>query len=323
MKLCKPFSRSLYLLPFLLLCGVLYQVIASSRNVPTLTGVTTAMAESGAVPIAPRIYAAHKLCDLSDKEIDECSGLAASRRYPGYLWVHNDSGDSARLFLINLAGKTVAQVNLQDAENVDWEDIAIVGTGKNAWLYVGDIGDNNENRKHVVIYRLHEPTIDLRHSPVTITVPCERMKLTYPDGAHNAETLIAAPDGNLIVVTKTLGESAIFRTPQPFRADAKQQLVPVGKYQFGHTGWLTRLATGGDLSPDGKRLIICTYTEAYEWTLPRVNPWTMVWQTKPNIFVLPVMKQCEAICYSADGSRIYLSSEKVPTPLYELVAKSP
>lgn len=323
MKLQKLFSGSLYVLPFLLLLGVLYQVTVVNRNQPNAIAATTPLGESSVAASAQRTYEAHKLCDLNNKEIDECSGLAASRRYPGYLWVHNDSGDSARLFLINLAGQTVAQVNLEGAENKDWEDIAIVGTGKNAWLYVGDIGDNNENRKHITIYRLREPTIDLRHPPATITVSCERMKVTYPDGPHNAETLIAAPDGNLIIVTKTLGESEIFRTPQLFKNDVKQQLVPVGKFQFGHTGFLTRLATGGDFSPDGKRLVICTYTEAYEWTLPRANSWTTVWQTKPNVFTLPVMKQCEAICYSADGSRLYLSSEKVPTPLYEMVARKP
>lgn len=274
-----------------------------------------------ATDATPRDYEAHKLCDLSDKAIDECSGLAASRRYPGLLWAHNDSGDTARLFLINLQGQTMTQVHLQGAENVDWEDIEIVGTGRATWLYVGDIGDNNSIRPNTVIYRLREPNLDLAHAPPNVTVPCERMTLTYPDGPHNAETLIALPDGNLIIVTKTLDDSQIFKTSQPFQVGATQQLTEIGKYRFGHVGYMTRLATGGDLSPDGKRLVICTYAEAYEWLLPPNRSWTALWQTTPHIFTLPPMKQCEGICYSADGQRIYLSGERLPAPLYELVAR--
>lgn len=263
-------------------------------------------------------YSARKLCDLQDEAINECSGLAASRRYPGYLWTHNDSGDTARLFLINRQGKTITQVKLQGAKNKDWEDIAIAGRGRAAWLYAGDIGDNDEKRPNIAVYRLREPGLDPQHAPPNVTVPCEKMTLTYPDGPHNAETLIATPAGDLIIVTKTLDVSEVFKTSRPFKANTAQKLVQVGKYRFGHTGYMTRLATGGDLSPDGRHIVVITYAEGYEWTLPARDPWTTVWQTTPRVFALPAMKQCEAVCYGADGRHLYLSSEKRPTPLYEL-----
>lgn len=266
----------------------------------------------------PPPYKATKLCELQDEAIDECSGLAASRRYPGYLWMHNDSGDEARLFLVSQHGQTVAQVKLAGANSEDWEDMAIAGTEQNAWLYAGDIGDNAEGRAQIVIYRLREPVVNLQNAPQTLTLPCEKMTLTYADGPHNAETLIATPQGEIIIVTKTTAESMIFKTPQPFKANTTQKLVQVGRFQFGHVGFMTRMTTAGDLSPDGKRLVVSTYAEAYEWTLPAIDPWKTFWKTTPKVITLPRMKQSEAICYSADGKRLYVSSEQRPTPLYAL-----
>ncbi|HVF10688.1 MAG TPA: hypothetical protein VNA16_07790 [Abditibacteriaceae bacterium] len=271
-------------------------------------------------PAAPPVpnYQARKLCELGDERIDESSGLAASRRYPGYLWTHNDSGDNSRLFLINQQGQTVATVLLEGAGARDWEDMAVAGKGSDAWVYVGDIGDNLGWRPTVVIYRWREPELDFSKGAVSLTVPCERLILAYPDGPHDAETLLATTEGNLIIVTKTMGASLIFKTPQPFKAGATQKLERVGTYRFGAANGFGALTTGGDLSPDGKRLVIRTYLQAYEWNLPAQSPWTAVWQITPHAFALPATKQGEAICYSADGNSLFTTSEKRPTPLWQL-----
>jgi len=263
-------------------------------------------------------YKARQLCELSDERIDESSGLAASRRYPGYLWTHNDSGDKPRLFLIDQQGQTAATVLLQGASARDWEDMAIAGKGDDAWVYAGDIGDNLSWRPSVVIYRWREPKLDLSKGAVTVTVPCERLVVTYPGGPRDAETLLATAGGELIIVSKSAGASAIFKTPKPFKAGATQKLVQIGSYRFAAQNGFGALTTGGDLSPDGKRLVIRTYTHAYEWKLPEKSPWSSVWQSVPHSFALPPAKQGESICYSEDGSRLFVTSERRPAPLWEL-----
>lgn len=54
----------------------------------------------------------------------EVSGIVASRTRPGSFWVHNDSGDSARLFRIDRRAQVEAEVAVVGARAFDWEDIA-------------------------------------------------------------------------------------------------------------------------------------------------------------------------------------------------------
>jgi hypothetical protein len=266
---------------------------------------------------------ARQICTVADVRLDESSGMGASRRYPGCWWLHNDSGDEPRLFLINEQGKSLAVVNLPGAHSDDWEDMAVAGSGTNAWIYVGDMGDNLEVRPDITIYRLREPQINTQSTLVpTLSARFEKMTLRYPDGAHNAETLMANARGELLLVTKTSGESQFFVTTQPFLDGSKQTLKRIGAHQFGSTepgnrAVRNRLTTAGDLSPDGRRLIISTYAQTHEWTLPEQR-WESLFQSAPRTQNLPPLKQCEAIAYSADGKRTVVSSEGAPCPLWEL-----
>lgn len=299
---------------------------------------------------------------ISDKRIAESSGLAASRRFAGSWWTHNDSGDTARVFLLDSRGKTRLVVNLSGAQAVDCEDIAVVGSQQNAQLYLGDIGDNNSKRDSIEIYRFAEaqipqdvfapktPSSNLNaaaqkataqkaisstrlNAAPEIALKPQKMTLRYTDGAHNAETLIALPDGTLVIVTKTTGISQIWKTARPFATDTTQTLVKMGEFAFGAEGRFTRLTTGGDLSSDGKRVLIRTYSAAYEWTLPvkknamaqNVNTknvsktaWRDVWKSAPRVWSLPMQPQGEAIAYALDGKSWFLSSEGADSQLMQV-----
>ena len=93
--------------------------------------------------------------------ITEASGIAASRRNPGTLWIHNDSGAGPRVYALSMMGATLAIYDLGGASARDWEDIA-VGPGPvagSSYLYVGDIGDNAESRTSIDVYRVAEPDV--------------------------------------------------------------------------------------------------------------------------------------------------------------------
>ncbi len=49
---------------------------------------------------------------LASDAIKETSGIAASRRVDNVWWVHNDSGDTARVFAINTSGQTLGEYAL-------------------------------------------------------------------------------------------------------------------------------------------------------------------------------------------------------------------
>ena len=69
------------------------------------------------------------------------------------LWAHNDSGDGPRVFELGKDGAFLREVQVADAEAVDWEDIAIRGST----VYVGDIGDNLGRRQEIAVYRFAIP----------------------------------------------------------------------------------------------------------------------------------------------------------------------
>jgi len=77
------------------------------------------------------------------------------------------------------------------------------------------------------------------------------------------------------------------------------------------------LVTGGDISPDGKRLVICTYGPAYEWKIPNGDVAAAL-GTKPAVLLLPRAGQREAIAYSRDGRSLLTSSEGKHAPVHEL-----
>jgi hypothetical protein len=135
--------------------------------------------------------------------IGEVSGVVASRRHPGLLWIEEDSGNPARIYGVDLQGSHLETVDVTGAENRDWEDIALAG-GR---IWLADIGDNAEVRTSVQIYSFREP------HPSTTSVTASRLTLTYPDGPHNAEALfVDGRRGNLFIVTKQEGTAGVYRT---------------------------------------------------------------------------------------------------------------
>src|SRR5690348_5947993 len=138
-----------------------------AREAQTAARVTPAICGHVTVRRTGRIHA---------PQATELSGLVLSRRRPGVLWTHNDSGDAPRLLAVRASGRLVGDVAVTGASAIDWEDIAIRG----GTLYVGDIGDNKRSRPEVVVYRVPEPA-----AGATQSAPATALRLRYPDGPHD------------------------------------------------------------------------------------------------------------------------------------------
>ena len=184
---------------------------------------------------------------LASAEMDETSGLVVSAKNPGTLWANNDSGDVARLFAISPTGAFRGIYPLAGATALDWEDVAI-GPGPTPdtpYLYVGDIGDNAENRPNIVVYRVAEP--DVAGDGGTYPLDgVDALTLQYPDGPHDAEALMVDPrSGELYIVVKHLagGAAGVYRAPARLAAGTTTVLERVGELrapdraaQCGHCG---------------------------------------------------------------------------------------
>jgi hypothetical protein len=271
------------------------------------------------------------LAHLADPRITESSGLAQSGLARDLFWTHNDSGDGPYLYAINRKGETLARVTVPGATNVDWEDIAS-GPGESGRraLYIGDIGDNARNRTNAVVYRIDEPAVDPSRTmrEVKSDLP-DKFPFHYPDGPHDAETLLVHPKtGEMVIVTKEEnGVSGVYAFPMPLKPSIPVVLEKTGSITFksqflsGISGRLAmgeRMATAGDVSPDGRKIIIRTYLLGYEWTIPPGATIAQALKGAPRQIFLPLVAQGESICYRWDGKAVLMTSEKPHPPLYEL-----
>jgi len=250
---------------------------------------------------------------VSSDPIKEASGLASSRGNANVLYTHNDRGGDPRIFAIRSDGEHVATLNLHSALHVDYEDIAI-GSGPlpdTSYIYVGDIGNNlykDEPRESIVVYRLQEPVIDVNvDAPPSINVYVDALTLTYPNGAHDAETLLCDPfDSSLYVITKRNGDNYIYRTSQVWgNGDASQMLEYVGRMQSADD------ASGGDISDDGTEILIRNRGKILYFTRdgPSSSDLASVLAQPGEILPYESEVQGESVAFAADGRGYFTLSE--------------
>ncbi len=273
-------------------------------------------ADSGGFPVCPMYAKAVTAGLVQEPSLTEASGVVASRKTPGVLWVHNDSGDPARVFAISDAGVALGMFLLGGASAVDWEDIAI-GPGPvsgQSYLYLGDIGDNGESRSNVEVYRVAEPA----EVASAMLAGIEQITLVYPDHPHNAETLLVDPsNGDLYIVAKSGdGISPVFRAAAPVSAAVPITLEQVTTLTFGAAplaGGAT--TTAGDISADGSEIAIRTYGSAFLWRRAPGATIAQALATEPCPIPLANEGQGEALGFAADGSGYYTLSEGTLVPL--------
>jgi hypothetical protein len=252
---------------------------------------------------------------LGSAAIDEASGMGASLANSDVLWVHNDSGDSARVFAINTSGTLLATYYISGANAVDWEDMAM-GPGPTTgqqYMYLGDIGDNNAIRGTIQVYRVEEPSVSSSQSPVVSALGgSESFTLVYPDGSRDAETLMVDPtNGDLYVVSKRENKSRVYRADASLLID-EATITLEYKTQLPW-GW----ATGGDISSNGNEILIRGYNNASLWTRPPgTNLWDAFAQSPVSVPLMATEPQGEAIGFDSDAWGYLTVSENIYQPIY-------
>jgi hypothetical protein len=268
---------------------------------------------------------------VASDAITEASGIAASRRADGVWWVHNDSGDCARVFAVSGSGQTLGEYALTGASAVDWEDIA-VGPGPSSgvsYLYVGDIGDNTKSRASVQVYRVAEPLVDPAHplsSPSSLS-GVATLNLHYPDGAHDAEGLFVDPtSGELFVVTKDLagGVAQVFRAPANLATGSTTTLTQVATVSLG----AAQGVTAADMTGAGDVIALRTYFGVFLYPRPggetvaqALSHASCPGAAPPFGSATPASEpQGEALGFTRDGRGYVTLSEGAHVPLHRFVA---
>ena len=240
---------------------------------------------------------------IVDKNLQEASGIVASRTNEGMFWVINDSGNDARIFLIDDKGNTVHYYWIKDAINFDWEDIAI-NTHENgkSYLYIGDIGDNFAVRKNINMIVLEEPIIGNPND--TIVTDYKNYPLKYPDGAKDAETIMVDPiTSTIYIITKRENNVLLYEVPKSLNESDPTNLTFKTNLPIFNV-------TSGDISSNGEEILVKTYDAIYYWK--RLNnesiPQTMS-GTHESITYNPE-PQGESISWAVNNNGFYTLSEK-------------
>ena len=235
-------------------------------------------------------------------QLGEVSGCAFSHRDPALVWMHNDSGDRARVIPVNIGtGAVGTSVELAGVEVQDAEDIAITASGD---LLLADIGDNNSQRPDVALIRFAEPAKGIKSASAVVT------RYTYPDGAHNAESIVVEPnDGAALIITKVdSGQSQVFRAD--LSPTGSRVMTQVGVITISNEGFFfPNLITGADALGDGSGIVLRTYLYGYVLKRTVGGTFESALAAKPQRFDLPPMAQAEAICSSPDGRQLVTASE--------------
>ena len=245
---------------------------------------------------AKRVRRPDRSFEVPTGELGEVSGCAVSQRLANTVWLHNDSGDSPRLFRLNTVTKAVRKVAVSGAEAVDWEDIAALPNGD---LLIADIGDNAKKRDGVVLYQVPEP------ARLSRTVAATARRLRYVDGPHNAEALVVDPaNGTPYVITKEeSGVASVYGA-------GGDTLKSVGTITIdGESLFFPNLITGADALPDGSAVVLRTYQFGYVLARSPGKPFTSAFSATPKKFALPFMLQAEAICALGDSRSVFTTTE--------------
>lgn len=190
-------------------------------------------------------------------EVRESSGLAASLRSPGTFWTHNDRGNDPELFAVDGSGRLLQRVSVA-APATDWEDIETGPCDEGDCIYIGDIGDNDAERSVITIYRLQEPLADVSRVSALVVLHAR-----YPDGPHDAESLIVLPSGDLYVITKGRREEiSLYRYPAPQRPDVLVELERV-RVLFPEPEDSDDRVTAATSTRDGRRIAVRTPRSLY------------------------------------------------------------
>lgn len=271
---------------------------------------------------------------LTHAPLNEISGITRSISRDNLYWIHNDSGDEARIFAINGDGETVMPTfskfshyggdpepgktpwegfRILFADNVDWEDI----TADDRYLYIADMGNNFNLRQDLAIYVVGEidPTASTQSAAI------RRIPVRYPEQSgglwgdlhYDSESLFAA-DGHLYVITKHRRHPLPFFKPwQPgawlYRLDSRSSEQVNDLVRIDHHESLTA-ATAAELSPDGQRLAVLSYNALWLFERPVQGD---QWLSAPSQRIAlnrSQLRQAEALTWEDDSNLIIINENR-------------
>lgn len=247
-------------------------------------------------------------------ELFEASGISRDPRRSDLFWIHNDSGNDPLLYAVDSTGALAGAIPITGATSRDVEDIALARCAEGWCLYYADMGDNLAVHDEIYVHRLPLPPV-----PSDAAVPSEPVSplmsytMVYPGGPRDAEGLFVDSErGELGIVTKGrngLLELFVADLQTLESLDGPVALERVGRLDMPNDGSSSHFVTAADLSPDGTRLAVRSYSRLYLFDWAGSASFDTL-AAPSSVSLLSLLEpQGEGLAFTADGSRLYLASE--------------
>jgi hypothetical protein len=188
-------------------------------------------------------------------KLTENSGMVPAK--DSTVWFVMDRGNPDKIYQVNYKGDLVKELKVKNAKNNDWEDMA---RDENGNVFIGDFGNNSNDRKNLAIYKIPDPNEENADD-----IEAQKIEFNYPEQTHfppkknkmiyDAEAFFYYRN-NFYIITKN-------RT-QPFNGEALLYKVPAveGNHNAQYLGSFippkgkNRQVTSADISPDGKTIVL-------------------------------------------------------------------
>lgn len=227
-------------------------------------------------------------------DVPESSGLALAGE-PNTFYTHGDEGARPILFKVNATGRTLQELEIP-VEGDDWESITRDTQGN---LYIGDVGNNNNNRRDLVIYRLNPANVR----------QVQEIKLKYPD---QQEFPPAKSEQNFDCEATLWHEGQVYLFTKDRGQGQTSKVYAVPDQPGSYTARLiTRLAIPGEvtdaaLSPNGRRLVLLARQEMF---VLEGNSFAELLKATPQRISLKGTGQTEGAVFTNDQT-LFISSEQ-------------
>ena len=242
-------------------------------------------------------------------EVEEGSGLEITE---GTLWSFNDNSGKDRLYQFDPTGKLLKTLTI-DVKKEDWEDIAQDDAGN---LYLGDFGNNDNDRRNLKIYQITPADLasTTKIQPSTINFRLEDQSLfPPPESQHHFDIEAMFAMGNqLYLLTKDRSKPFVGKTKlyQLSMEPGTQIATLLGEFNT-ESKKAKGAITGADISPDGTKLALLS--NEVIWVFSDFIG-TAFFDGTVTRFDLPVEKQMEGIVFQDDCTLFIVNEGKSNQP---------
>lgn len=242
------------------------------------------------------------------KQLKEVSGIVFSQN-SNLIWTLEDSGNANVIYGLDKNGELERNLTIAQTENTDWEDIT---KDKQGNLYIGDFGNNDNERKDLAIYKIDKDSLENKS-----VIPAYKVSFVYPEQTefppkksklfYDVESFIEYED-HFYLFTKNRskgfdGTTLLYKIPN--KSDLHQAKL-LGKFT-AEGDFQNAAITSAAISPDGKKVVLLSHSQIWIFDDFAADDF---FSGKVNNIKLNHFSQKEAICFK-DNKTLLIADEKV------------